>query len=93
MTLITEAKAQVSGISLTLAAAEPTSYNHSIGGGQWKLGRQNVDIRYSLEGEDFECNELVSYLMKVEVPKTSALDSLGLMTFDINYSIGIDTTG
>ena len=93
LTLITQAKAQANGISLTLGASEPTSYNHSTGGGQWNLGRQNVDIRYSLEGEDFECSELVSYLMRVQVPKTTANDALGLMTLDMNYSISMDTTG
>ena len=91
--LMVGAKAQVNGISLTLAASEPTSYDHSIGGGQWNLGRQNIDIRQSLQGEDFKCNEIVSYLMRVQVPKTADYDALGAMTLDMNYSISMDTTG
>ena len=93
VTLASQVQAQVNGISLTLAASEPTSYDHGVGGGQWSLGRQNVDIRYSLEGENFRCNELVSYLMKVHASDTTALADLGLMSMDMTYSISMDTTG
>ena len=91
--LISGASAQGSGISLAFAAADPDTYDHSIGGGQWNSGRRNIDIRETLEGEDFRCNEVVSYLMRVAAPDTEALRSLGLMTLDMNFSITMDTTG
>lgn len=93
ITLVTQAKAQISGVSLSLASSEPTTYDHSVGGGKWNQGKQNQDIRYSLEGESFECGEFVSYLLKVDVPKTVANDNLGLMTYEMDYSISMDTTG
>ena len=93
LTLISEAKAQGAGVSLTLAAANPETYDHTVGGGQWNSGRRNIDILETLEGKDFACEDTVSYLMKVAAPNTSYLQSLGLMTLDMNYSITMDTTG
>ena len=93
MSLISVARAQGPGVALTLAAANPETYDHSIGGGQWNTGRKNIDILETLEGKDFACEEIVSYLMKVEAPNTEYLASLGEMTLDMNYSITMDTTG
>jgi len=93
MSLISVARAQGPGVALTLAAANPETYDHSIGGGQWNTGRKNIDILETLEGKDFACEEVVSYLMKVEAPNTEYLASLGEMTLDMNYSITMDTTG
>ena len=87
------AYAQGNGISISLAASEPTSYNHATGGGYWNLARENVDIRKSLEGENFRCNDKVSYLTNIAVPNTTDLKALGLMTVDLNYTISMDTTG
>jgi uncharacterized repeat protein (TIGR01451 family) len=93
MSLISVARAQGPGVALTLAAANPETYDHTIGGGQWNTGRKNIDILETLEGKDFACEEIVSYLMKVEAPNTEYLASLGEMTLDMNYSITMDTTG
>ncbi|MEY3108178.1 MAG: hypothetical protein RL730_529, partial [Actinomycetota bacterium] len=38
------ASAQVKGLTLDFAAAEPTSYNHLVGGGRWNSGIVNTDI-------------------------------------------------
>ncbi len=93
MSLISVARAQGPGVALTLAAANPETYDHTIGGGQWNTGRKNIDILETLEGKDFACEEIVSYLMKVEAPNTEYLASLGEMTLAMNYSITMDTTG
>ena len=91
--MVGAARADVNSIQIDQAAAEPTSYNHATGGGAWNAGTQNVNIRKSLEGEDFVCNDFISYLTKMTVPNTDDLKALGAMTFDLNYSIGMDTTG
>lgn len=87
------ARAQVNTISMSLAAAEPTTYSHETGGGFWGNGRENIEIRRSLEGENFACNDMVTYLTKVSVPNNPALVANGVMTLDLNYSISMDTTG
>lgn len=87
------AKAQVNTISMSLAAAEPTTYSHETGGGFWGNGRENIEIRKSLEGENFACNDMVTYLTRVSVPNNPALVANGVMTLDLNYSISMDTTG
>ena len=86
-------KAQVSGISIDFAAAEPTTYSHLTGGGKWNGGTVNVDIERSLEGEDFACRDVVSYLTKINVANTPALIALGAMTLELKYSFDLDTTG
>ncbi len=87
------ASAQVNSISITLAAAEPTTYDHASGGGFWGAGRENIEIRKSLEGENFACEDTISYLTKIEIPNTADVIAMGAMTFDLNYSISMDTTG
>lgn len=93
LSFMSGAIAQVNTIKVTLAASEPTSYNHATGGGYWNLGRENIDIRKSLQGENFACDDTVSYLTQVNVPNNPSLIANGAMTIDMNYSIGMDTTG
>lgn len=87
------ASAGVNTISVSLAASEPTTYNHATGGGGWNQGKTNIDIVKSLESANFKCNDIVSYLTKVDVPSTSDLIARGDMTIDFNYAIGMYTTG
>ena len=49
------ANAQLKGVTLDFAAAEPTSYNHLVGGGRWNSGILNTDIARSLAGSQFKC--------------------------------------
>lgn len=86
-------KAQLSGVSVDFAAAEPTTYSHVTGGGKWNDGTVNLDIERSLEGESFACKDKVSYLTKLDVPNTPELAALGTMTYQLNYSFDLDTTG
>ena len=91
--LMAPANAQLSGVSIDFAAAEPTSYDHQTGGGQWGAGVINTDITRSLEGEQFACEDRVSFLAKVNVANTTTLRNLGAMTYDLRYSFTLDTTG
>jgi uncharacterized repeat protein (TIGR01451 family) len=93
MLLVIPAKAQINGVSIDFAGAQPTTYNHLTGGGAWNSGTPNVDIARSLEGEDFACKDVVSYLTKITVPNSPAVQALGLMTFQLMYSFDLDTTG
>ncbi len=93
MLLAIPAKAQINGVSIDFAGAQPTTYNHLTGGGAWNSGTPNVDIARSLEGEDFACRDVVSFLTKITVPNSPAVQALGLMTFQIKYSFDLDTTG
>lgn len=93
MTMNTPANAQLNGVSVDFAAAEPTTYNHATGGGVWNSGTINTDIVRSLEGSNFACEDRVSFIAKVDVGNTSALQSLGAMTYELLYSFTLDATG
>jgi uncharacterized repeat protein (TIGR01451 family) len=93
MLLVVPAKAQINGVSIDFAGAQPTTYNHLTGGGAWNSGTPNVEIARSLEGEDFACKDVVSYLTKISVPNSPAVQALGQMTFQLKYSFDLDTTG
>lgn len=90
---IAPANAQINGIEIDFAGAEPLTYDHATGGGKWGNGTVNVDIERSLEGEDFACGDKVSYLTKVSAGNTSELQGLGAMTVDLRYAFDLDTTG
>ena len=90
---IAPANAQLSGINIDFAAAEPLSYNHATGGGKWGGGVVNTDIERSLEGEQFACNDKVSYLTQIAAGDTLALQALGAMSLDLRYAFDLDTTG
>jgi uncharacterized repeat protein (TIGR01451 family) len=90
---IAPANAQINGIDIDFAGAEPLTYDHATGGGKWGNGTVNVDIERSLEGEDFACGDKVSYLTKVSAANTSELQGLGAMTVDLRYAFDLDTTG
>lgn len=87
------ASAQLSGVEIDFAAAEPLTYNHATGGGSWGDGDVNSDIERSLEGEEFACGDNVSYLTKVSIGDTSELTAMGAMTLDLSYYFTLDTTG
>lgn len=91
--LMSGASAQVTGVTIDFAGATPTTYDHTTGGGKWGSGTINTDIERSLEGEDFACEDRVSFLTKIEVGNTSTLQSYGAMTFELNHSFTLDTTG
>ena len=91
--MLTPASAVLNGVSVDFAAAEPTSYNHSTGGGKWGAGTINVDITRSLEGSDFACKDKVSFLTKVSVADTPEIQALAPKVYQMQYAFTLDSTG
>lgn len=85
--------AQVNGITLDFAGAQPLTYSHLTGGGAWNTGIVNTDIARSLEGENFACRDVISYLTKISVGNTGDLRNNGAMTAQLTYAFDLDTTG
>jgi hypothetical protein len=76
---------------LDFTAAAPLTYNHDTGGGAFDnrdVGR-NKDIVESLEGGDFTCGDLVTYLTQITVDA----GVVGNHTLDITYDWTADSTG
>jgi VCBS repeat-containing protein len=74
------------------AAAAPYTYDHATGGGAYNdrtVGDYN-DITEQLEGAQFACNDVVSYLTLVEV-KSSPVDPVQVIELD--FSFLADSTG
>ena len=77
--------------SLDFTAAAPFTYDHSTGGGAYDnrdVGK-NKDIVESLEGGDFACGDLVSFLTQIQVDAGAT----GAQTIDLTYVWTADTTG
>jgi uncharacterized repeat protein (TIGR01451 family) len=75
--------------SLDFTAAEPTSYDHSTGGGAYDDRTINTDVVESLEGGDFFCEDTVTYLTQVVVDAGAS----GTQSIELDYSFTADTTG
>src|SRR5436305_6959034 len=67
--------------SLDFAASNPSTYNHSTGGGNYGDGSNSFVVE-SLEGGDFACGDIVTVLTAIKVDAGAT----GSQTFDINYS-------
>ncbi|NDG09858.1 MAG: hypothetical protein EB112_04080 [Actinobacteria bacterium] len=87
------ANAQLKGVTLDFAAAEPTSYNHLVGGGRWNSGILNTDIARSLAGSQFKCGDIVSYLSKFEMDASNSITSIEPFTISSEFNFDLDTTG
>jgi hypothetical protein len=73
-------------------ASAPFTYNHATGGGAYDdrtIGK-NLDVVESLEGGDFACFELVSFLVQIRV---DAGAFSGPQTIDLDFAWTADTTG
>ena len=53
----------------------------------------NDDIVKSLEGADFSCNDIVTFLVKIEMKDTFAADPALPLTARMSFSFTADTTG
>jgi hypothetical protein len=76
---------------LDFIAAAPFTYNHATGGGAYDdrtIGK-NLDVVESLEGGDFACGDLVSFLTQIRVDAGAT----GTQTIDLTYVWTADTTG
>ncbi|MBF9140922.1 T9SS type A sorting domain-containing protein [Hymenobacter properus] len=77
--------------SLDFVAAAPYTYIHSTGGGAFNdrtIGK-NMDVVESLEGGDFTCGDVVTYLTEITVNPNAA----GVQTIALDYSFLADATG
>jgi hypothetical protein len=78
--------------SADFTAAAPLTYNHDTGGGAFDdrtVGRDK-DIVESLEGGDFECLDLVTFLTQIRV-NAGAFN--GPQTIELDYRWLADSTG
>ena len=78
--------------SADFTAAAPLTYNHDTGGGAFDdrtVGR-DLDIVESLEGGDFECGDLVTFLTQIRV-RAGAFN--GAQTIQLDYRWLADSTG
>lgn len=78
--------------STDFTAAAPLTYNHDTGGGAYDdrtVGR-DLDIVESLEGGDFECGDLVTFLTQIRV-RAGAFN--GAQTIQLDYRWLADSTG
>jgi hypothetical protein len=78
--------------SADFTASAPLTYNHDTGGGAYDdrtVGR-DLDIVESLEGRDFECGDLVTFLTQVRV-RAGAFN--GAQTVELDYRWLADSTG
>jgi uncharacterized repeat protein (TIGR01451 family) len=87
------ANAQIRGLTVDFAAAEPTSYNHLVGGGQWSAGNLNTHIARSLAGDNFKCGDIVSYLSKYETDASDSITGIEPFTITSEFNFDLDTTG
>jgi hypothetical protein len=72
-------------------AAAPASYDNEIGGGAFNDRTVGTDIVESLEGGDFKCLDIVTFLTQIRRDSTNPL--AGPETLELNFSFLADTTG
>jgi hypothetical protein len=86
------ARAAGGDFKLDFVASAPFTYNHSTGGGAFddRTVGKNFDIVESLEGGDFACGDIVTYLTQIVV---NAGAFAGAQTIDLPYRFTADTTG
>jgi VCBS repeat-containing protein len=84
--LLSTAPAWAAGgdFSINFAAADPTTYNHSTGGGSWSAG-----FVTSLQGGDFRAGDIVSWLALVTVRS----GAVGTQTIQLDFSFAAVNTG
>lgn len=76
--------------AVDFAAAEPYTYSHSVGGGSWNDGSIGQHVVESLEGGDFACGDIVTYLAEITVDDGATTDT---QTLNLDFSFLADCTG
>jgi hypothetical protein len=82
--------------SLDFVAAAPYSYDHFTGGGAYDdrtIGTTTGDVVESLEGGDFKCGDVVTFLTAVTVADTAQAATDAPQTIEIDFSFLADSTG
>lgn len=79
--------------SLDFVASDPFTYVHNDGmgggGGAYDDRTKGEDVVESLQGGDFTCGDIVTYLTRIKV----AGDASGSQTIELDYSFLANTTG
>ena len=91
--VVPSANAQIRGLTVDFAAAEPTSYDHLVGGGQWNSGTVNTHIARSLAGDQFKCGDIVSYLSRFTMDASTSITEIEPFIVSSEFSFDLDTTG
>jgi hypothetical protein len=87
------ALAATGDFSIDWVAAEPSSYNHDTGGGAYDVRDIGVDVVESLQGGDFVCGDIVTFLAAVTVDDTQSAIDDEPQTIEMDFSFLMDTTG
>ncbi len=85
------ARADGGDFSLDFVAAAPFTYNHLFGGGAYDdrtIGKDK-DVVESLEGGDFACGDIVTFLTQIRVDS----GALGAQTIELDYEFTAHSTG
>jgi hypothetical protein len=77
--------------NIDFVASEPFSYDHETGGGIFDDRTIGTDVVESLEGGDFECGDVVTYLAQIVVEDNPA-DNFA-QTIHLDFSFLANTTG
>ncbi len=81
--------------SLDFVAAAPFTYDRSVGGGAFNdrtIGK-SADVVESLEGADFECGDIVTYLTEIAVDDLAVGGSAHTTeTIQLDYTLGAEAT-
>jgi len=85
------ANAASGDFQIDFAAAAPNSYDHSTGGGAFDNRTINVDVVEQLNGGDFACGDIVSFLPRVTVDGGAQVAPSQTITMD--FSFDASTTG
>jgi hypothetical protein len=88
--MLAKALADGGDFSLDFTAAAPLTYNHATGGGAYNdrtVGRDK-DIVESLEGGDFACGDLVSFLTQITVGSGAPQQTIELLYEFTAHSTG-----
>ena len=74
------------------AAAAPNTYDHATGGGAYndRTKGDDHDITEQLEGYNFTCGDIVTYLTKIQIEE-STVDPVQTAEFDFRF-LGNSTT-
>ncbi len=88
-------QAATGDFSIDFAAAAPYSYDHLLGGGAYDDGTigTHADVVESLEGGDFRCGDIVTYLTRIRVSDTDSADQDAPQTIRLDFEFLADTTG
>lgn len=90
------AHASSGDFGIDFVAAAPYSYDHLTGGGAYDdrtIGTTTGDVVESLEGGDFGCGDIVSFLAAVKVNDTSQAATDAPQTIEMDFSFLADSTG